>query len=279
LRDRPGRASDEAVGKGIVGRVYDPYDLPSVRAALDGCGAVINLAGENVLGERWRTPFLENVRRSRIETTRVLVDACVAMEAPPRVLLSASAVGIYGARQPEDTCTEATTNLGSDFLAVLCRDWEAAAKHAERADMRVVLLRTGVVLGRGGGALGKMEGPFRWGLGGRIGRGHHVMSWIHVRDMERLVLFCLERDDVRGPVNATAPHPVSNREFTRALAHALARPALVPVPAFALKAMFGRGASVLTTGQRVLPEVLLRAGFEFEHETLEAALADLYATP
>ena len=276
LRDRLGRSPDAAVVDGCAVRGYDPHDAASVRKALEGCAAVINLAGENILGERWRTPFLEGVRRSRIDTTRVLVDACAALDAPPRVLLSASAVGIYGARDPEATCTEATADLGSDFLAVLCRDWEAAAQRAARLGTRVVLLRTGVVLGRGGGALAKMEAPFRLGLGGRIGSGKHVMSWIHVRDMLRLIVFCLEHEGIRGPVNATAPQPVDNRDFTQALARALHRPAFLPVPAFALKAMFGRGASVLTTGQRVLPEVLVRAGFTFTFETIEGAFADLY---
>lgn len=278
LRASPGRepAAFEAAIPGAAARLYDPLEERSVCAALAGCDAVVNLAGENVLGSRWSTAFLERIRRSRIATTRTLVTAMASLPQAPAVLLSASAIGIYGPREAEEACTEATTNLGHDFLAVLCRDWEAAAHAAESAGTRVVCLRIGVVLGRGGGALAKMERPFRWGVGGRIGSGHQVMSWIHVGDLARLIVFCLADGGVRGPVNATAPAPVTNRELTRAFAAALGRPAFLPVPALALKALFGRGAAVLTTGQRVLPAVLQERGFAFEHETLAAALADLY---
>ncbi|MDJ0521207.1 MAG: TIGR01777 family oxidoreductase [Planctomycetota bacterium] len=270
VRARPGRAA------GDRSCLYDPEDVASVRRALEGCDAVINLAGANVLGGRWTTEFLETVRHSRLHTTRVLVDAMLAGDVPPRVLLSASAIGIYGPREPDEVCTEATAEMGHDFLAVLCRDWEAEAQRAANHGTRVVALRIGVVLGRGGGALEKMEGPFRWGLGGRIGGGRQIMSWIHVDDLVRLMLFCLEREELSGPVNATAPQPVSNRELTAAFAAALRRPAFLPVPTFALKAMFGRGASVLTTGQRVLPAVAQEHGFAFEHETIRAAFEDLY---
>lgn len=279
LRERPGRDPEAiaAVAPGATGRLYDPLDPEVVRAALHDCAGVINLAGENVLGARWTTEFLDGVRTSRITTTEVLVDALSGLEQAPRVLLSASAVGIYGPREPDEACLEATTRLGSDFLAVLCRDWEAAAQRAEGLGTRVALLRIGVVLGRGGGALAKMEGPFKWGVGGRIGSGRQTMSWIHADDLVRLVIHCLENDAIHGPVNATAPNPVSNRELTQALARALGRPALFPVPSFALKAMFGRGASVLTTGQRVLPAVLQEHGFTFEHETVVDAFAAIYA--
>lgn len=270
VRNRPGREA----GDGI--RLYDPEDVASVRAALQGCVGVVNLAGANVLGGRWTTTFLETLRRSRLETTRVLVAAMAELEPTPTVLLSASAVGIYGAREADDVCTEETVGLGTDFLAVLCRDWEAAARRAEAAGTRVVCVRTGVVLGRDGGALARMTTPFKLGLGGRIGNGRQIMSWIHVADLVRLMIFCLEEDAVAGPVNGTAPEPVSNRALTAALARALKRPAFLPVPAFALKVLFGRGASVLTTGQRVLPAKAQRHGFRFEHETIEAAFADMF---
>ena len=270
VRNRPGREAGDGT------RLYDPEDVASVRAALEGCVAVVNLAGANVLGGRWTTTFLDTLRSSRLETTRVLVEAMAGLEPTPTVLLSASAVGIYGAREADDVCTEETLGLGTDFLAVLCRDWEAAARRAEAAGTRVVCIRTGVVLGRDGGALARMTTPFKLGLGGRIGNGRQIMSWIHVADLVRLLIFCLEEDVVAGPVNGTAPEPVSNRALTAALARALKRPAFLPVPAFALRALFGRGASVLTTGQRVLPAKSMRHGFRFEHETIEAAFADMF---
>ncbi len=256
--------------------LYDPLDAASVAEAIRGCQGVINLAGENVLGGRWTTTFLEGIRRSRIATTTALVDAMASLPEAPSVLLSASAVGIYGPREPDEEISERSTVLGHDVLAVLCRDWEAAATPAEAAGTRVALLRMGVVLGRGGGALAKMEGPFRWGVGGRIGSGQQVMSWIHVDDVVRLILFCLERDDLRGPVNVTAPNPVSNAVLTKAFAAALKRPAFLPVPSFALKLMFGRGASVLTTGQRVVPKAALEHGFTFEHTSIDEAFAAIY---
>jgi uncharacterized protein (TIGR01777 family) len=270
VRSRPGRELE------LGARAYEPEDVASVRAALAGCEGVINLAGANVLGGRWTTAFLATLRRSRLETTRALVAAMAELEPAPRVLVSASAVGIYGAREPDVVCTEETEALGSDFLAVLCRDWEAAARRAESDGTRVVCVRTGVVLGRDGGALERMVGPFKWGLGGRIGNGRQIMSWIHVTDLVRLLLFCIEEQTLVGPVNATAPQPVSNRELTAALARALRRPAFLPVPTFALKALFGRGASVLTTGQRVLPAAAERQGFTFEHRSIEVALAEIF---
>ena len=273
VRARPGRTAP------AHGRAYVPFDSESVKAALEGVDAVVNLAGENLLSRRWNESVQADLRASRIETTRVLVEAMGALASPPAVLVSASAIGIYGPRGADEPCPEDDPGDDGSFLATLCRDWEAQAAKAAEAGQdgtRVVLLRMGMVLGKEGG-LKKMETPFQLGLGGRVGSGGQVVSWIHVEDLCRLIVFCLDNDSLGGPVNATAPHPVNNAELTKAFAAQLRRPAFLPVPAFAVKLMFGGAAAVLLTGQHVLPTAAEAAGFTFRHETIEAALADIYA--
>ena len=274
-RDRDPAALSERLGGAEV-RTYDALDVAATRAALEGCEAVINLAGESVLGGRWTRAFLARIHTSRIDTTRTLVAAMGELSPPPRVLLSASAVGIYGACVPHDVRTEETATLGHDVLAELCKAWEAAALGAEAHGTRVVLLRIGVVLGRGGGALAQLETPFKLGLGGRIGSGEQVMSWVHIDDVVALARFALAQSSVHGAINVTAPEPVSNAELTQTLARQLRRPALVPVPTLALRLLFGGGAFVLTTGQRVHPRAALDAGFRFAHPRLAGALAAIY---
>jgi hypothetical protein len=276
VRAAPGRdlaALADGLGGASV-RAYEPLQADSVRAGLAGCEAVVNLAGESLLGGRWSAAFVERLRASRVETTRALVEALRGSEPPVRVLVSASAVGYYGPCAPHEVRTEDSAP-GRDLLARLCVDWEQAASAAEAGGTRVVRLRLGVVLGRGGGALAQMERPFRLGLGGRLGRGDQVWSWIHVDDAVGLVRFALEHEDVRGPLNATAPEPVDNAAFTRALARTLHRPALLTVPAFAVRLRFGRGADALLSGQRVHPRAALDAGYRFRHPGLDDALADL----
>ena len=190
-----------------------------------------------------------------------------------RTFVSASAIGYYGDRGAEPL-TEASAP-GDDFLARLCREWEEAARPAADGGMRSVILRIGVVLHPEGGALGKMLPLFRAGLGGRFGSGEQYMSWVHRGDVVRLIRFVLENEHVSGPFNATAPEPVTNRAFTRALARSLGRPALLPVPAFALRAAMGEMASTVLGGQRVLPERALKSGFTFEYPALDQALSDL----
>jgi len=270
LRARPGRAVP------AHGRTYDPFDPGSVKTALEGVDAVVNLAGENILGRRWSESAKADLRASRIETTRVLVEAMGELASPPAVLVSASAIGIYGPREADEPCPEDDPGGDDSFLATLCRDWEDQACKAGQDGTRVVRLRIGMVLGKEGG-LKKMETPFKLGLGGRVGSGKQVVSWIHVEDLCRLIVFCLDNEGLDGPVNATAPSPVSNAELTRAFAAQLKRPAFLPVPAFAVKLMFGGAAAVLLTGQRVLPTAAESAGFTFRHETIGAALVDVYA--
>ena len=233
-----------------------------------GCDAIVHLAGEPV-AQRWTAAARERIRESRIEGTRSLV-AALRIE-PPRVLISASAVGYYGSRGDEILAEDAAP--AADFLGQVAAGWEREARVAEEFGVRVVTPRIGVVLGRGGGALARMLPPFQWGLGGRLGTGRQWMSWVHLDDLVALIEFAIADSTLSGPVNAVSPQPVTNAEFTRALAAVLHRPAIFPVPAAALKLLFGEMAQVLLTGQRVIPEAALRAGFEFRYSDVGRALA------
>jgi hypothetical protein len=269
------RGSDGDAPTGITPRGYDPLDVASVRTALEGAEAVVNLAGRPLLASRWNEKVKATLWDSRIKTTQALVEAMTDLSPVPRTLISASAVGYYGPREPDEFLTE-EARPGSDFLAQLCVAWEAAAQRAAGGPTRVVCLRLGIVLGKGGGALAQMETPFKLGLGGRVGSGHQVMSWIHRTDVCRLVAFMLEHKEIEGAVNATAPNPVSNRVFTKALGRALERPTVLPVPSFVLRLRFGAGAVAVVTGQRALPHVATEHGFTFEHPAVDGALSDVY---
>jgi hypothetical protein len=236
---------------------------------LEGCDAVIHLAGEPV-AQRWTTAARERIRSSRIDGTRKLVAAMKPN--PPVTMISASAIGYYGSRGDE-ILTE-TSAAGDDFLAEIAEGWEREAMAAESFGVRVVRLRIAVVLGRGGGALEKMLLPFKLGIGGRIGSGSQWMSWIHLDDLVALIRFALE-GKLTGPVNASAPEPVTNEEFTRELGRALHRPAILPVPAIALKLMFGEMSQVMLGSHRVIPEVALGAGFTFRFSVLRDAFASI----
>jgi uncharacterized protein (TIGR01777 family) len=235
--------------------------------------AVIHLAGEPV-AQRWTAEVKRRIRSSRVDGTRHLVNALLKLPRRPEVLVCGSAIGIYSSRGDE-ILTEASTP-GSDFLAQVCIDWEQEALAAEALGIRVVLPRTGVVLGQGG-ALAKMLAPFRLGVGGRIGDGRQWMSWIHIEDEVRLILFAMEHSGIRGPMNASAPTPARNVEFTRVLASVLHRPAIFPVPAVALKILFGEMSGILLASQRVLPQSAQAAGFEFKYPELRPALNQILA--
>ncbi|HYK62747.1 MAG TPA: TIGR01777 family oxidoreductase [Bryobacteraceae bacterium] len=241
--------------------------------ALAGFDAVVNLAGENI-AQKWTPAAKRRIRESRITGTRALVAAMRAQ--PPAVLVSVSAVGYYGSRRDE-VLTE-RSKPGADFLAQVCAEWEREAMAAAMTGVRVALLRTGMVLGAEGGALPRMLPPFKLGVGGRLGSGTQWMSWIHIADLCDLIWFALREPTVSGPLNATSPNPVSNADFTRALARVLHRPALFPVPAFALKLIFGEMAEVLLGSQRAVPDAALHAGFVFQHPEIGAALRSLLAT-
>lgn len=248
----------------------EPRDLPR---HLEGVEAVVNLAGEGIADRRWNEARKEAIRTSRILSTRTLVRAIAACAAPPRVFVSASAVGYYGAHADE-AVTEAT-GPGSDFLARVCVGWEQEARAVESPRTRLAVLRTGLPLSRDGGALGKMLLPFKLGLGAVIGSGDQYMPWIHVDDWTQLVAWVLQDDRASGVFNATAPTPVTNREFTRTLGRVLRRPAVLHAPAFVLHAALGELSSALLTGQRALPAYAEQLGFRFTYRTLEPALRSL----
>jgi uncharacterized protein len=240
--------------------------------SLSGADAVIHLAGEPV-AQRWTPEVKKRIYSSRVDGTRHLVNALSTESRRPQLLICASAIGIYGSRGDE-VLTE-TSSPGDDFLALLVIDWEKTAMLAESLGIRVVRLRFGVVLGKDGGALAKMLPPFRFGLGGRLGNGRQWTSWIHIDDVINLILFTLAHSGVHGPVNATAPEPVTNAEFTRELAAAVHRPAIFPVPTLALKLLFGEMAGMVLASQRVIPDAAKVAGFEFQYPKLGPALRRL----
>jgi len=243
--------------------------------AFAGCDAVVHLAGEPV-AQRWTVSAKKKILDSRVDGTRAVVQAIVETNPPPAILICASGIGYYGSRG-DDILTE-NAAPAADFLGEVVLAWEREALHAEMLGVRVVCPRFGVVLGRDGGALPKMMAPFRLGLGGRIGSGKQWMSWIHIDDLVNLIVFALSNVTLSGAVNAVAPHPVTNAEFTRELARALHRPAIFPVPGFALKLLFGEMASMLLGGQRAIPQAALAAGFQFRYSELGSALAALFGS-
>ena len=254
----PGRLQSGAVGWDRVGE--------AVRSA----DALVNLAGEPIAVARWTAAQKERIRDSRVAATRRLVDAAAAAATRPPTLVNASAVGYYGPRGDEPLDESAPP--GEGFLADVCRAWEAEAERAETLGMRVVRLRIGMVLGPGGGALARMQGPFRAFVGGPLGDGRQWMSWIHVDDVVGLVLEAIGSERYHGPVNGTAPRPVTNREFSATLGRALSRPSWLPAPAFALRLAFGEMAEMLLAGQRVVPRAAERAGYRWRYSELLTSL-------
>lgn len=246
-------------------------DGAALREKLSQTGAVVNLAGAPIAA-RWTESYKQKLYNSRIPVTEKIVTAMSGLKQKPQVFISACGVGLYPAGGP---WTENDTARAGDFLGHLAQCWEQAALMAEEAGIRTVVFRFGVVLGRGGGALAKMLPIFKFGLGGIIGSGAQPFSWVHIRDLARALCAALENDAFRGTYNLTAPNPITNKGLTRALSHAINRPAIFPVPAFALKLLFGEGATVLLDGQSVLPKRLLDAGFAFDFEKIEDALADI----
>jgi uncharacterized protein (TIGR01777 family) len=249
-------------------------ELPPLQA-FEGCDAVVNLAGESIAG-RWTAPKKQLIRDSRVQGTKNLVNALAQLSSRPKVLISASAIGYYGDRG-EETLTEDAAP-GSDFLAQVCRDWENEALKAESLGMRVVRLRIGLVLGRGGGTLQALLPLFRVGLGGPLGSGRQWWSWIHRDDLCRLIVQILANENVSGPINATAPQPVRQKEFAQVLGRVLRRPAFLPTPAFALKIALGEFADGILASQRALPRRAQEMGYRFQFEELEGALREILQT-
>lgn len=254
--------------------VWDPNQGPPEAEVLRDVDAVVHLAGEPVRG-RWTPARRAAIRDSRVVGTRNLVDGLGAMTTPPSVLVSASAMGYYGDRGEEHLPESAGAGVG--FLAEVCQEWEDAAAGAATLGIRVVSVRIGLVLHPGGGALRAMVPTFRRGLGGRLGSGKQWWPWIHRDDLARLVGHAIEHESLSGPVNGTAPNPVRQVTFARSLASVLRRPALVPTPAAALRAVLGGFAEELLASRRCVPQAALDSGFRFEHSALGSALEDLLA--
>ena len=250
---------------------WDPMRATVDVAGLEGIDVVIHLSGAGIADGRWTEERKQLLRSSRIDTTRVLVDSLSRLKQKPRLLIVASAIGYYGSRGDEILTESSTT--GTDFLALVCCDWEAEASRAAERGIRTVMLRSGVVLSGKGGALPKMLPPFKLGVGGRLGSGQQWMSWIAIEDVVGIIRHTIAKEQVSGPVNVVAPSPVRNEEFTRLLAGMLHRPAIFPAPAFVLRLAMGEMAdAVLLSSDRVKPEQMLAAGYKFRFEILEPAL-------
>ena len=269
---RQGERARDKLPAGVEIVAGDPVVEGDWQDALAGCQAVVNLAGESVAKGNWSPSRKRQIRRSRLATTRHLVQA-IEREGSVRVLVSTSATGYYGDGGNE--ALDETRQPGHDWLARLSHEWEGNALEAESANTRVVLLRIGIVLAREGGALPQMMLPFRFGLGGPIGSGRQYFPWIHIRDLVRAIRFVIDSEEITGPVNAVAPDPPTQATFARALGKAMSRPALFPLPAFALRAVFGEKSGMLLVSQRAIPRVLRAHGFNFEFGDLTTALADL----
>lgn len=262
-------------------RAWAPDDPASAAAALaqemESAAAVVDLSGESVVSGRWTAAVKRRILESRVRSARALAGAIERAGKKPELLVSASAVGYYGVRA--DSPAEESGPPGDGFLARVCRERELAARKAESFGVRVVLLRVGIALGAGGGILGRMLLPFKLGLGGPLGDGSQPMSWIHLEDLVRMILWLAERPGASGPVNATAPNPATNEEFSRTLARALGRPCLLRVPAPLLRLAAGEMAEMLLGGQRALPGAALAGGFKFHFPELEPALRDILGRP
>ncbi|MER7915426.1 MULTISPECIES: TIGR01777 family oxidoreductase [unclassified Streptomyces] len=264
------QGADRAPGDGSETVAWDPA---GDGARLAGVDAVVHLAGAGVGDRRWSASYKREIRESRVRGTRAIARACADAEVPPRVLVSASATGYYG--DTGERIVDESAPAGDDFLASVCADWEAAAEPARAAGIRVVHPRTGLVVAGEGGAFGRMMPLFRLGLGGRIGSGDQYWPFVSLTDHLAALRFALDTDALSGPVNFTAPEPLPEREVSRVMARLLHRPAVVPAPAFALRAALGEFATTLTCSTRAVPAALTEAGFAFRHPTFEQALGSV----
>ena len=256
-------------------RTHSVLELSELQDQDQELDAVINLAGAPIADRRWTAARKRLLYSSRIDTTHQLVDFIRSSSHKPGVILSGSAIGYYGSQPPDLTVDENFENYSPGFTHTLCADWEAAATELADDRTRVCLLRTGLVLGPDGGAMAKMLLPFKLGLGGPIGNGKQVMSWIHLQDWINAALLLLNDSSLSGPFNLVSPNPVNNRSFSAALASAVGRPAFFRVPCCGLKLALGEASELLCEGQRVIPKKLLEAGYSFEFEHIEPALQDI----
>ena len=263
-------------GEAVQVVVGDPMQAGVWIDAADNCEAVVNLVGEGIFNRRWRARFRQLLYDSRIQSTensvRALTQSPRTPAGQPKILVNASAIGYYGPRGDEEL-TE-NSPAGDDFLARLCVDWERAARGAETQGVRTVILRVGVVLDRAGGALRQMLTPFRFFVGGPVGSGRQYVSWIHYEDLVGLILLALDNPSASGPLNGTAPQPVTNKAFSKALGRALHRPSFLPTPKLAVRVLLGPVATLVTSGQRVLPKRALGLGYVFKFPEIDAAMRD-----
>jgi uncharacterized protein (TIGR01777 family) len=255
----------------------DPGDAGEWMKAVDDCDAVINLAGENIFAHRWSVDFKQLLFESRIDSTRHVVQAMAAQprrpDGSPKVLVNASAIGYYGYHGDEQLTEESSS--GTDFMANICIEWERAARAVEKAGVRLAMVRIGVVLDKEGGALQKLLTPFKFCAGGPVGSGKQYVSWIHHDDMTGILLFALDNPAVLGPVNGTAPNPVTNKQLGKAIGAALHRPAFVWTPAAMLKLALGDVVEIIAQGQRVIPKKAMTLGYAFKFPTIEVALTNI----
>lgn len=269
---RPG--SESRVPQGAEAVVWTPEKIGPWAKAISGVDAVIHLAGEPVMGALWSDEQKKRIRDSRVLSTRNLVQAMKDAAQKPNVFVCASAVGFYGDR-PAGEILDETSAPGTGFLADVVTAWEQSAEPAAELGIRTASIRIGIVLGEKGGALEKMILPFRFFVGGPLGTGQQPVPWIHLRDMVKILMFALDDERVRGPINATAPKPVLMRELSAALGRVMGRPSWLPAPSFALKIAMGEAATAVLTGQWVVPAALEKLGFSFEFRDVEPALRDL----
>ena len=269
------RSSAQVTGlpAGVCAERWDGRTAEGWSSLADGADAIVNLAGENIGVGRWTTERKERIRQSRLNAGRAVVETVTRVTRKPRVVVQASAVGYYGPHGPEQIPEE--TPAGQDFLAQVCREWEASTVPVEAMGVRRAVIRTGVALSKRGGALPRMMLPFRFFVGGRLGNGRQWVPWIHMRDEVRAIRFLIENESSSGAFNLTAPHPVTNAEFAHTLGRELGRPSFMPAPAFALRTLFGEMATILLDGQRAVSQRLVQVGFDFEFPELGPALRDL----
>jgi len=274
---RSGKLPAELSGSGrVTAAAWDPPAPGAWQQSIDGADAIVHLAGEQAVGQRYTAAVKARIHASRVHSAERLVEAIASAEKKPRVFVTASGVGYYGGHRDAEPLDESSPP-GNDFLAEVCQQWEGAARTAERYGVRVAIARLGVVFGRGGGALETMVRPFKLFAGGPIGSGRQCFAWVHLEDAISALLLLLDDDSCRGPFNVVAPRTPSQAEVAHALGKVLGRPSIMPAPSFALKLLFGEGALPLITGQNAVPRALREHGFEWKFGDLSAALEDCLA--
>jgi uncharacterized protein (TIGR01777 family) len=276
LTRRPAVARD-LFGAGCTSLEGDPTKAGDWMSAVGDCDGVIHLAGENIFAKRWSEEFKAALFDSRINSTRNVVQALWVRprrgDGSPKVLVNASAIGYYGPHGDEEL--DETSPPANDFLAHVCVEWEKVAQVVEATGVRCAVVRVGVVLDKKGGVVGKLMTPFKLGAGGPVGNGRQYVSWIHHEDLTGIFLMALDNSEAKGPINGTAPNPVTNKAFGKALGAALHRPAFIPTPTLALRVFLGEVTSIISTGQRVLPKKAMALGYAYKYPTVEIALSSI----